>query len=444
MYIVVIGLSHKTTPVEIREKVSFPETKLKEALDTIKGYSEIKEVIILSTCNRVEIYTVVKDINKGIENVKNFISSYHNIDPLELEKCLYIHTEEKSIQHLFRVISSLESMIVGEPQIFGQLKVAYQASFSNKTTGLIFNTLFKNAISVGKKVRTETDIAKSAVSISFAAVELAKKIFNSIEGKTVMIIGAGKMSELTAKHLINNGVSKVIIANRTFERAFEMAKIFNGTPIRFEDIILNVSNVDIVISSTGAPKFIIGCDEAHKIIKARKNKPIFFIDIAVPRDIDPRVNEIDNIFLYDIDDLKEVVNTNIQERAKEIPKVESIISNEMSAFLKWYNTREMVPVITMMTRQMEEIRIKEFEKTIRKLKNATETEKNFINAMSKAIVNKILHNPIIKLKKVSADDDGYLYSNIVKEIFDLKEQTSSDNKNTEEEKSSDESIDNEV
>ncbi len=421
MQIVVVGLSHKTTPVAIREKVCFPEKNLNLALNKLKEYQDIKEIVILSTCNRVEIYAVVKELEKGITSIKEFICNYHQVNLSDLDGCLYIHSENKAVEHLFRVVSSLESMIVGEPQIFGQIKTAYQLSFENKSTGFIFNTLFKNAISVGKKVRTDTEIAKSAVSISFAAVELAKKIFDSIEGKTVMIIGAGKMSELTAKHLVTNGVKKVFVANRTYERACDMAKIFNGTPIKFDDILNNITNIDIIISSTGAPNFIIKQEDAKKIIHLRKNKPIFFIDIAVPRDIDPKVNEIDNVFLYDIDDLKEVVNTNIQERAKEIPKVEFIIVQEQSNFFSWYNSLDVVPTIVLLRKEMEDIRQKEFDKILGKLKNLTESDKNLINAMSKAIINKLLHKPIIKLKEASGEKDEYLYSSVVRELFDLKE-----------------------
>ncbi|MBI5207751.1 MAG: glutamyl-tRNA reductase [Candidatus Firestonebacteria bacterium] len=421
MHIVIVGLSHKNTPVVIREKVSFPENKLIHALNCLKEFSEINEAVILSTCNRVEIYALVKDIERGIDNVKEFICSYHNINISDLENCLYIYNGIKAIEHLFRVVSSLESMIVGEPQIFGQIKTAYQSSLENKTTSFVFNNLFKQAVCVGKRVRTETEISKSAVSISFAAVELAKKIFNSIEGKSVMIIGAGKMSELTAKHLVSNGVNKVVIANRTYERACDMAKLFNGLPIRFEEILNNISNIDIVISSTGAPHFIINRQDAQKIIHIRKNKPIFFIDIAVPRDIDPTINQIDNIFLYDIDDLKQVVNTNIQERAKEIPKVESIIEQEKTNFLNWYNSLDVVPTIALLNKEMEDIRKKEFDKIISKLKNLNEVEINMINAMSKAIINKVLHKPMIKLKKISGDESGYLYTSVVRDIFDLKE-----------------------
>ncbi|MBI5206194.1 MAG: glutamyl-tRNA reductase [Candidatus Firestonebacteria bacterium] len=433
MHIVIVGVSHKTTPVAIREKIGFPESKLAHALGSLKSYPEIKEVVILSTCNRVEIYALVKEPENGINNIKQFICDYHQINPDDLENCLYFCSEIKAVEHLFRVVSSLESMIVGEPQIFGQIKDAYQAAFENKTTGIIFNTLFKNAISVGKSVRTDTDISKSAVSISFAAVELAKKIFNSIEGKTVMIIGAGKMSELTAKHLITNGVTKVVVANRTYEKACDMAKVFNGTPIRFEALMDNIVDIDIVISSTGAPHFIITKKDAQKIIHIRKNKPIFFIDIAVPRDIDPTVNEVDNIFLYDIDDLKEVVTTNIQERAKEIPKVEAIIAREQTNFETWYNSLSIVPTIVLLRDELEDIRLKEFDKTINKIKSLSESDKNLINAMSKAIVNKILHKPILRLKKASEEKNDSI-SSIVMELFDLKEKTisSSDEKVSEE------------
>jgi glutamyl-tRNA reductase len=419
MNIIVVGINHKTAPVYIRERVAFPKDKIGESLECLCRLHEIEENVILSTCNRVEIYARTRDIANGIAEIKRFICDYHNIPYEELERYCYVYSKEEAVQHLFKVSSSLDSMVIGEPQILGQVKEAYVLAKSLRVTGVILNQLFEKAFSVAKKVRSRTRIAENAVSISFAAVELAKKIFGDITGKTVMLIGTGEMSELAARHLISNGVRTILVSNRTFDRAVDMAKELKGSAIRFENFEEELIRTDIVISSTAAPHFIIKKKTMEKIIHLRKNRPIFFIDIAVPRDIDPAVNEIENVYLYNIDDLQNVITTNIMEREKEGVRAGEIIKKETLQFINWFNSLEMVPTITLLREKIENIRITEMEKTFSKWKDLSEEERIAIDNLTSAIVNKILHNPTVNLKNQVKSKDKQWYVEVIRYLFNL-------------------------
>ncbi len=323
MNILAIGLNHNTANIDVREKVAFDESKLGEAIEILKTFPLIKENLILSTCSRVEIYAVVKDLDSGIECIKKFLSDFHKVPRGPLDNTLYEYSDRKALKHIFRVASSLDSMIVGEPQILGQMKDAFDFALKRKSTSVVLNKLMKKTISVAKRVRTETKVGESAVSISFAAVELAKKIFDNLATETVMLIGAGEMAELAARHLINDGVKNVLVTNRTYQRAEELAREFIGKTVEFDKFLEELIHTDIVICSIGAPHYIILKEHMHKVMKDRKNRPMFIIDISVPRNIDPQINDIDNIYLYDIDDLQGVININIQERDKEAEKKRS-------------------------------------------------------------------------------------------------------------------------
>ena len=417
MNIIVIGLNHDTAPIDIREKAAFNGPKLEEAIDILKNSPGIKENIILSTCNRVEIYANVADIASGSERVKKFIADFHRIPEDVLNKSLYVHSGKNAMTHVFRVASSLDSMVVGEPQILGQLKDAFDIALKMKSSGVMLNKLMKKAISVAKRVRTETKIGESAVSISFAAVELAKKIFEDLSTKAFMLIGAGEMAELAAKHLINNGVKDVLVTNRTFERAEELAREFNGKAVEFDNFLQALVHTDIVICSTGAPNYILVKDHVHKLMKQRKNKPMFIIDISVPRNIDPEINDIDNVYLYDIDNLHGVVNINIEERNKEAEKGEEIVDEEVETFLKWQASLNAVPAIVALRDKAEAIRKEELENTLRKLGNLGEKDIKAIEALTNSIVNKLIHFPTAALK--SASEDTEVIVDIVSRIFDL-------------------------
>jgi len=419
--IVCCGLNHKTAPVEVREKIAFQEFKLKDALWKLKKTDGIDECMILSTCNRVEIYVTS---SKPLENIKDtvikFISEFHEIEPEKFKDHLYFHVNYEAIRHIFRVGSSLDSLVVGEPQIIGQIKDAYRFAVNCKTTGTILNKLLHRTFFVAKRVRTETEIANSAVSISFAAVELAKKIFETLNNKKILLIGAGEMCELAAKHLISNGATEIYVANRTYEKAVELAEEFNGTPVSFENRYFVMEKVDIVISSTGAPHYVVEYEKVNEISKLRKHKPLFMIDIAVPRDIDPKINEIDGVYLYDIDDLKEIVERNILARKSEAEKAEILVAQEAQKFLKWLESLDITPLIVEFREKFEKIAEEEKSKYLKKLNGIGDREKEIINQMVNVIVHRILHEPCVNLKNFQELNLSKTeVENVFKKIFNL-------------------------
>lgn len=419
MFIIVTGLSHKTAPVEVREKLSFPAEKQKEALGLLLKSPVLSEGVILSTCNRTEIYAAAMDLEAGRREVVSFLCQTCDVKPSGLEKYLYFLDSENAIRHLFRVASSLDSMVIGEAQILGQVKEAYHYAYESGSTSIIFNKLFNHAIMVGKKVRTETEIGESAVSISYAAVELAKTVFEDLAGRTVMILGAGKMSELTAKHLQANGITSILVANRTHERAVEFAAKFNGKPVRFDEFTDYMPFADIVICSTGAPNYILGQEAISEVMRRRKNKPIFIIDISVPRNIDPAVGDAYSVYLYDIDDLQSVVDANLSERAREAEKAEFVVEREIQEFMTWLGGREVVPTIAALREKAEQIRLEEVEQIMNKLQHLDERERNLINALSSTIVNKLLHEPLVRMKECADKKDGYVYIESLRHLFAL-------------------------
>jgi len=419
MHIVIVGLSHKTAPVEIREKLAFAPTAMERPLRQMLELPAIAEGLIVSTCNRVELCAVTKEPEAAIASLRRFLAEYHEVPPEEINGSLYNYQGEEAIRHLFRVSSSLDSMVLGEPQILGQIKTAYGYAAEFRTCGLILNRFLHKAFSVAKRVRTETAIASNAVSVSFAAVELARKIFDRLDNKGVMIIGAGEMCELAARHFVANGVSKVLVTNRTFERAEKLAAEFQGKAIPFEDFVDHLVEVDIVMTSTGAPNFILGQRQMEEVLKRRKNRPMFLIDIAVPRDIDPKVNKLDNAYLYDVDDLQGVVQANLKERQKEAGKAEAIVEQEIGQFYQWLGNLEVKPTIIALRRKLEEIRQQELDKTFGNLKDLSTGQRKSIEAMTGAIINKILHQPTAILKRTQNDSSGEDYVDAVRTLFDL-------------------------
>jgi glutamyl-tRNA reductase len=420
MGIIVVGLSHKTAAIEVREKLNFPESTLPDALRKLMTYEGIRESLIVSTCNRVEIYASVTDSAKGIDGVKRFISDYHGLSREALEQSLYVYPDAQGVRHTFRVASSLDSMVLGEAQILGQLKDAFDIALKSKTTSTILNKLIKKAISVAKRVRTETKLAEGAVSISSAAVELAKKIFGELEGKNVMLLGAGEMAELAAQHLLGNGVKNIMVANRTFERAEELAKEFKGDAIRFEHFPDALMMVDILICATGAPNYVVNREMASRALKERRHKPIFMIDISNPRNIDPEVDKVDNVYLYDIDDLQSKVDVNTEGRAKEAGRAEEIVSQEVETYLSWERALDAVPTIVDLREKVEDVRKRELEKTLASLNGMTEDQKRAVEAMSQAIINKLLHAPLVVLKQAASGSDvGDNTIAIARKLFNL-------------------------
>ena len=422
-HIVSIGTSHHTAPIEFREKLAFSKEQLIESLQHLRESYQVQEAVILSTCNRVEVYAVSN--SGGIAETPTrplvqFLSRYHRVGVEALKKWSYLHHDLETIRHLFRVTASLDSMVVGESQILGQVKEAYDISRSAGGAGTILNSLFPKAFSVGKRVRSETTIAAGAVSISYAAVELAKKIFNTLEDKTVAIIGAGEMSELTAKHLVANGVSRVIVANRTYQHAVKIAEKFEGTPYAYAEDLGFLIDADIVISSTNAPTYLIKRKPLANIMKKRKHRYMFLIDIAVPRDIEPDVSKVDHAFLYNIDDLEAVVAANLKERQQEASRAELIVSEEARRFHAQLQILEVNPTIKALHQQFKEIAETELEACFGKTE-LSDKQEAAVASMTQAIVKKLLHDPMKNLRHAVNDNDADhgQYVQALQEIFAL-------------------------
>ena len=420
MHIIVVGLSHKTAPIEVREKLAVPGSRLGEALHRLCTYQGVREGILLSTCNRVEVYAVVDDIGTGYSRVQEFFADTHfSLSSEQLTPHLYWNTGERAIGHLFRVASSLDSMVVGEPQILGQLKEAFEAALTYKASGMILNKLVKKAISVAKRVRTETRIAEAAVSVSYAAVEFAKKIFFNLGEKTVLLVGAGEMARLAAQHLVNHGVCRVMITTRDSHSAAELAKCFNGIPVPYEDFHSEMAEADIVLCSTGASQFLIRTEDVQRAVRLRMNRPIFLIDISVPRNIDPAVREIDNAFLFDIDDLEMRVEQNREERKREAGKAERVVEEEVRVILQWLKSLEVTPTIVALRKRAEEIRQTELEKTLSRLKTLPPEDRIAVESLAAAIVNKLLHGPLVTLKSEANSASGSMFVEAARRFFNL-------------------------
>jgi glutamyl-tRNA reductase len=401
MNVVLVGVSHKTAPVDIREKLHFPEPRLPEALQLLRSQYEFQQSMILSTCNRVEVLIHAADTAAGVRQVKDFICDFHQLPHESLQKFLYDFTHVDAVRHVFRVASSLDSMVLGEPQILGQVKNAFTTAQNAGTIGSELSQLMTRAFFVAKRVRSETAIASSAVSIGYAAVELAKKIFNELSGKTVLILGAGKMSELAAKHLSSSGISTVLVWNRTYERAIELARVFYGEAIRPEELFKHIERADILISSTGSPNFILTKADGERIIHLRRNRPVFIIDIAVPRDVDPQINKVSNIFLYDIDDLRNVIDANLRQRQREAQSAEEIVRQEVDSFLEHSRTRDVTPAIVALRAQWEAVRREELSRNRKRLGALTPDQEAALDNLTQSLMNKLLHGPISELKRVN-------------------------------------------
>ncbi len=420
MKLLITGVSHKTAPVEIRERLAFPEAMLPAALGQLKSREGVTEALILSTCNRVEVVVAADDLVDLRALVGGFLAETRQASAASLGPCLYHHEGREAIHHLFRVAASLDSMVVGEPQILGQLKTAYAVAKAHGSLSGLLDSVLSRAFGVAKRVRSETGIGQMAVSISYAAVELARKIFGSLDGKTVMIVGAGKMSELSARHLRRSGASHIFVTNRTHERAVELATLFQGTPVEYTKFLSLMPEVDILIPSSGAPHYILHKAEMQHVINVRRNKPMFLIDIAVPRNIAPNVNEVDNVFLYDIDDLQGVVNANLREREKEAEHAEDIIAQEVDRMLARLKAQEITPAIVSLREQLEEIRVAEIAKVRSKLGPLTQQQEEALEILTRGIINKIAHGPVSELRKQAADPEGVHVVDAIRKVFHLK------------------------
>ncbi len=417
----VLGINHKTAPVEIREKFAFTPSGLEDTLNFLLKDGLLQECVILSTCNRTEIYATAKDADRGRETVFNLLGEREGFTRESLEKISYFYACQDAVAHLFQVAAGLDSMILGETQILGQVKQAYETAAGCGSVGKVFHALFSRTLGCGKKVHTETKINENATSVSYASVELAKKIFGRLTRRSVLVIGAGEMSELTLRHLLDHGAAEVTVTNRTKERAEKVACNFGGKTVDYEDMEKHLETVDIVISSTGAPHFIITKPQMARIMRARKNRPLFIIDIAVPRDIDPAINSLGNVYLYDIDDLQEVVASNLKDREKEARRAELIIAEEVKEFQSWFKALNVVPLITALRKKAETIRQEELQRELSdKLAKLGKKEQKAVDNLTKLIVNRLLREPVLRIKEFAVEDKSDAYVASLSRLFDLE------------------------
>lgn len=418
--IVLLGMNHKTAPVEIRELLAVACRQEMNPLHMLPHLRHVEELIFLSTCNRVEFLFTCKSLAEGTREIKAALRTHMGLQPtVPLDSFLYVHEDLEAVKHLFLVASSLDSMIIGEPQILGQLKKAYRDAIEYRTVKVILNRLLHKSFSVAKRVRTETCIGSCAVSVSYAAVELARKIFGDLRDKRVLLIGAGEMAELAAEHFIRQGVHRMVVANRTLERAMELADRFRADTVSFDRFLEELKTTDIVVSSTGAQEPVIRYQDVRSRMRERRNKPLFFIDIAVPRDVDSRVNEIDNVYVYDIDDLQGIIDLNREERLNQAKTAEHIIDEETIKFRNWMNSLSAVPTIVSVREKAETIRRNEIRKTFAQLPNLSDKEKETIEILTESIIKKFLHDPIVFLKKKAQRDAQAVYMDFAQQLFNL-------------------------
>ena len=418
MQLVVLGLNHKTVSVEIREKFAIPVDHINEGLHHLEDYDGINEAVVLSTCNRAEIYAVVDDGDKALPELKEFFLALSGNDEAK-DEYFYYYQDKKCIHHLFMVASSLDSLVVGEGQILSQVKKAYAMAREARATSTILNTLFHRAITTGKRVRTETRIAFNAVSVSYAAVQLALKIFGTLEHSNALIFGAGQMAELTARNLLGKGINKIYVANRHFDKAEALAQSVGGQAVGFKEAFRKANDVDIVVTSTGAPHYVVKPWETQLFMSKRKGRALVIIDIAVPRDVDPDVADIKGVELYNIDDLEAVVEDNIKEREFEAVHAEQIIDEEVASILERFQYLSCQPVMAFLANKAEKIRRRELKRAMVKLPDISDDEARVIEHMSHMIVRKLLREPMTKLNNSAKTDKEQYYIDAVTDLFKL-------------------------
>ncbi|MGM0369469.1 MAG: glutamyl-tRNA reductase [Bacillota bacterium] len=416
MELTVIGVNHKKTPLEVREKLSLTTTEREELLATIKSIDKLEEGVVVSTCNRTELYIVAKDRSYAQDFALKKLNQISGFNINFLEEYIYTYYGFETVEHLYQVASGLDSLVIGETQILGQLKTAFKEAKQEEATKKYLNKLFPESFKVGKRARNETKINQNAASISYAAVELARKIFGKLSGETVLILGAGEMSELTLKSLVDYGVKGVMVANRTYQHGQELAEEFDGKAITWNEVDKWIKEVDIIIGSTAAPHCVLHYDMIKEAMKRRRG-PLFLIDIAVPRDMESEVNEIPGVHLYDIDDLKEVIEENLNERKEEKNKVQKIINEEVIEFKSWLNNQQCVPVIKKMRSRAEKIKEEELNRALDRLSDSNKDSEEVITDLANRLVNKVLHNPTMGIKELANCKQNTQKLEVVKELF---------------------------
>jgi glutamyl-tRNA reductase len=421
VHLLLVGASHRTAPVELRERLDFSSRGLEAALKQLAARDAHHEAVIISTCNRAELYVACDNPPAAADDVLRFISEFHQLAPEHITPHLYSHVDHEAVRHLFRVSSGLDSMIVGEPQILGQIKEAYGVATTAATAGPLLNKLFHWAFGVGKRVRSETALAEGAVSVSFAAVSLAKKIFGNLQGRRVLVIGAGEMGKLTAMHLKAQGVASVVITSRTLAHAEQLADEVGGSVMAWDGMAQALLDSDIVITSTGSPVAILSKAQIKAAAPASRTRPLFIIDIAVPRDVDPAAADIEQVFLYNIDDLQSIVRENLEKRGSEVGHAEQIVEEEVVKFASWHRSREVVPTIVALRQRFETIRKSELQRLEFKLASLPPDARQRVDEITHLIVEKLLLQPTEQLK--SADDAQTMtqYAETLSRLFGLEE-----------------------
>ncbi|WP_155591792.1 glutamyl-tRNA reductase [Lysinibacillus cavernae] len=421
MHTIVVGLNYKTAPVEIREKLSFIESELPQAMEALQKQKSILENVIVSTCNRTEIYAVVDQLHTGRHFVKQFLANWFDLPVETFSSYLTIREEDEAIEHLFKVTAGIDSMVLGETQILGQVKKSFLNGQEIGTTGTVYNQLFKQAVTFAKRAHNETAIGENAVSVSYAAVELAKKIFGSLQRKHVAILGAGKMGELAIENLYGSGVGKVTVINRTFEKAESLAAKFHGEAKSMKELQCSLLEADILITSTGATNFVIDYELMQFVERLRKGKPLFMVDIAVPRDIDPRVGDLPNVFLYDIDDLQGIVEANLAERERAAADITDMIGKEVVQFKDWVTTLGVVPVISALRKKANRIQEETMTSIENKMPDLTERERKILSKHTKSIINQLLKEPILQAKEMANSPKANEQLRLFQQIFGIED-----------------------
>ncbi|RNF40914.1 glutamyl-tRNA reductase [Planococcus salinus] len=422
MHTLVVGVNYRSAPVEIREKLSFIEAELPQAMQALKEQKSILEDVIVSTCNRTEIYAVVDQLHTGRYYVKQFLADYFGMPQESFSQYLFIHEKDEAVEHLFRVTAGIDSMVLGETQILGQVKSSFLAGQEHGTTGTVFNQLFKQAVTLAKKAHSETAIGENAVSVSYAAVELGKKIFGSLKNKHVVILGAGKMGELAIKNLQGSGANKITVINRTFEKAEVLAESFGGQAKPMNQLQCALLEADILISSTAATNYVIDLELMQFVEKLRKGKPLFLVDIAVPRDMDPQIGDLENVFLYDIDDMQGIVEANLAERERAAEQIVAMINQETVQFNDWLTTLGVVPVISALRQKALGIQAETMASIENKMPDLTDREKKILNKHTKSIINQLLKDPILQAKELAGSPKSREQLELFQQIFGIEEE----------------------
>ena len=419
MSVIVVGLNHRTVPLDLFEKMTVPEAKLSKALADLSSRENISESVILSTCNRIEIYAYAEKFHGAYQDIRNFLSEISHVAPEDFSDHLLGLFGPDAIEHLFKVSSGIDSAVIGEHEILGQVRAAWELAVEEQAVGTVLNSLFRHSLEVGKRARSETSISRNITSVSQAAVAMADKQLNGLAGKCGLVVGAGEMGEGMAKSLHAGGITELRVANRTWDRALETAERLNGEPVRLDELPQNLTEVDLLLTSTGATAAILEYGDLDEAARQRKGRELLIVDIAVPRDVDPAAGELDGVTILDMDDLREFAENGIRAREKEVSSVKEIINEELERFSNLFSARSVAPIVTQLHSRAEEIRNSELQKLSRKFPELTPEQLKGVETLTTAITNKLMHEPTVRLKDAAGTPKGERLSEALQDLFDL-------------------------